>query len=189
MDTPLFFVFLFIHVISIIIGFGSVITIDTFGLLWILKKVKLSLINSVANVSQRLIWLGWSGLVISGVGLITLKGYIDNLTWIKLFFVALLGLNGIFLHFIKGTTEHLTDDQEMPIHTRFRITLGSTISQLGWWSAVTIGFVHRHIKHLIEWPPRPYLYMIAIFLLLCTILLVGEAYFRAKATTTTSTLS
>lgn len=51
---------LFIHLISLIVGFGSVIVIDTFGFLWLLKKVKLTFVNRVANVTQPLIWIGWS---------------------------------------------------------------------------------------------------------------------------------
>jgi hypothetical protein len=184
MDIQPFYIFLFIHVISFIIGFGSVITVDTFGLLWILKKVKLSAVNTVANVSEKLIWLGLTGLILSGSGLLWIKSdglsYIDQLTQMKLFFVALLALNGIFLAFIKKSTAHLTDNDEMPLLARFRITLASTISQMGWWSALTIGFLHRQIASNITWPPNPVLWMIVIALTIGVVALVGETLLRPK---------
>jgi len=76
-----FYIFLFIHLISLIIGFGSVIVIDVFGLLWVLRKVDLKLVDKVAGITQKLIWIGWGGLVLSGIGLISIKGYIDNLSF------------------------------------------------------------------------------------------------------------
>jgi len=57
---------IFVHIVSFIIGFGAVIVIDSFGLLWLLKKTKLAFVMNVAGVTQKLIWLGWIGLVASG---------------------------------------------------------------------------------------------------------------------------
>jgi hypothetical protein len=180
LHTPLFYIFLFIHIISFIIAIGSVITVDTFGLLWILKKVKLSLVNQVANVSVKLIWIGWFGLVCSGIVLITLKGFIDNLTWIKLFFVALVAVNGLFLAMIKKSVEKLGDVETLPSREQFRMTVASTISQIGWWGAFTIGFVHRHIQHKIIWPNNPWVWMVGILLIISAVILIGESVLRRK---------
>lgn len=169
---------IFIHIVSMIVGFGAVIVIDTFGLLWIIKKVKLSQVNFVANITQKLIWIGWVGLVLSGTALLWEKGFIDNLTWIKLFFVALLGLNGIFLHFIKKSSQHLTDDMEMPALIRFRITLASTISQAGWWGALVIGVLHHEVSSRIDWPTNPFVWIISILLSIGIVALVGEKNLR-----------
>ncbi|MBX4198564.1 hypothetical protein KW782_04515 [Candidatus Parcubacteria bacterium] len=176
--SPIFYSFLFLHVVSFIIAFGSVIFIDTCGLLWILKKVKMSFVNSVADIGTKLIWTGLSGLVISGTVLILFKGYIDQLTAIKLFFVALVALNGINLHFIKKSSAHITDTDEMPALIRFRITVASTISQISWWGAVTIGFVHRHIQHNIPYPTNPWLWMVGILITISTIAILGEVILR-----------
>jgi hypothetical protein len=178
MDTPIFFVFLFIHIASLITGFGAVITIDFSGVLWMMKKLPLKTVSQIANVTQRLIWIGWTGLVLSGIGLITLKGFIDELTWIKLFFVAMLGLNGIFLHYIKKSTDALGDVNELPKHLIFRTGLASAISQLGWWGALTIGFVHRHIWHYIPYPKDPWIYMIVIALLIAIAAVIGNSVTR-----------
>jgi membrane-associated protease RseP (regulator of RpoE activity) len=182
MNDIAFYVFLFIHLVSLITGFGSVIVVDTFGLLWLLKikGITLERVNSVAAVTQRLIWIGWGGLVFSGLFLITMKGYVDNLTKIKLFFVLMIGLNGIFLHFIKKGLERLKDQEKVPALYMFRIALASTISQLGWWGALSIGFVHRHWEHNIPWPPDPFIYIGVIILLIGLVALVGESLLAKK---------
>ena len=180
MDTPLFLVFLAVHIISLIVGMGAVFLIDTFGLLWLLGKMRLSFVVRVAHVTQWLIWLGWTGLVLSGTGLIVLKGYIDSLTMIKLFFVALLGANGIFLHGIKKTMEAFAEQDVLPLFVRFRIGLSSGISQLGWWGAAAIGFLHRHWQHRIDWPEAPELYMIGIIVLILATALMGEILLRRE---------
>ncbi|MDQ3076797.1 MAG: hypothetical protein M3Q63_01975 [bacterium] len=182
MNTPLFYIALFIHIVSFITAFGAVIGIDFAGTLWMLKKIPLKTVSTIASVTQKLIWIGWIGLVLSGIVLIYHKGFIDELTWIKLFFVAMLGLNGIFLHFIKKSTDALGDVNELPAKIIFRTALASTISQLGWWGAITIGFVHRHIEHYIPYPPHPWplLIMIIILITICVAALIGESVTNKK---------
>lgn len=134
-----FYLFLFIHFIFIAVGFGAVIVIDTFGFLWLRKKVALELVMKVADVTQRLIWIGWSGLVISGIVLLGLMGWhVGARTALKLFFVAMLGMNGIFLHYIKKAFER----GEVPMG---RMVLATVISQIGWWGAIVIGFLNTNV--------------------------------------------
>lgn len=167
MDIILFArIALFIHIVSLITGFGSVLVIDMFGLLWLFKKVPLSLVMKVANVTQRLIWLGWFGLVASGSYMLWTKGFIDNLTWMKLFFVALIGLNGIWLHLIKKGFERVQNDPGLPLRLIFNMTLSTTISQVGWWSAILIGFLHHEWRGNINWPGNPF---IVIAVILCVL--------------------
>lgn len=182
MNTPIFYVLLFVHLISLCVGFGAVVVIDSFGLLWLLKikNISLSLITKVANVTQMLIWLGFTGLVASGIPMLVLKGHVDNLTKVKLFLVVMVGLNGIFLHFIKRMFEKLQDENNIPKVMMFRMSLASTISQTGWWGAIVIGFVHRHIEHNISWPSFwPYVIVfLAVFFV--SIGFLGEAVLKKK---------
>ncbi|HYE22282.1 MAG TPA: hypothetical protein VD998_01690 [Verrucomicrobiae bacterium] len=180
MDTPLFYTFLFVHLISLIIGFGAVIVIDTMGLLWLLKKAELKFLVKVADITQALVWTGWTGLVFSGLVLITSKGYIDNLTWIKIFFVLMLGVNGLFLHLIKGSIAVAVRTGVVTPILKFRIGLTTAISQLGWWGAITIGFLHRHWQHKIDWPESIYPYIIAIILIFSVTAIVGEYKFNKQ---------
>lgn len=180
MDMPIFFVFLFFHLVGLIVGFGSVLVMDTFGLLWIFKKTHMSFVHKVADVTQRLIWIGWTTMVFSGIGLITLKGYVDNLTKIKIFFVLMVGVNGIYLHFIKKSTQHLGDHDRMTALQQFRITLASVISQVGWWGALMIGFVHRHVEHNIVWPADPWPYIVGIAAVFVLAGSLGEIVLKEK---------
>ena len=79
MSQTIFYIALFVHIVSLIVGFGSVIVVDFFGLLWIFKKKTLKEVTEVAHVTQFLIWLGWGGLVISGPIMLYIKGYIITL--------------------------------------------------------------------------------------------------------------
>ena len=181
METLPFLLFLAVHIVSLITGMGAVFVVDTFGLLWLFGKIDLKVVTRVANVTQKLIWIGWVGLVLSGLGLITIKGYVDNLTMIKLFFVVLVGANGIFLHVIKKAMERIPDESAMPAYLKFRIGLASAISQTGWWGAATIGFLHRHWHHYIGWPDVPVLYMIGILIIILVAAFIGEVSFNRKS--------
>lgn len=182
MDTPPFYIALFLHLVSLVFGFGSVLVIDVMGILWVARKISLPFFLRVANVTQLLIWAGWSGLVLSGVALLTLKGFVDNLTLIKLFFVAMIGVNGIFLHYVKRGFERLRGSHpDLPPLYRFRTAFTAAISQIGWWGALLIGFVHRHWKSEIDYPEHP-LIVIGIFLgISVTALAAGELAFSRTA--------
>jgi len=157
MNIPFYInIALFVHIVSFIIGFGAVIVIDSFGLLWLLKKTKFAFVMDVANVTQKLIWLGWVGLVASGSIMLFWKGHIDNLMWIKLFLVLMVGLNGVLLDRIKKSLESLSGDEQITNQHKFRIGLASSISQLGWWGALTIGYFHHNISHVINWPNQSF---------------------------------
>jgi hypothetical protein len=174
MDTPGFYIALFVHLVSLVVGFGAVVVIDTFGLLWLLRKTTLETVVRVAHTTQMLIWVGWIGLVCSGLFLITTKGFVDNLTAIKLFFVVMLGLNGVALHFLKRGFEKYEKQDWVPAIYKFRIGLTSAVSQLGWWGALSIGFLHRHWRHEINWPENPWLVMGGILVIFIGVLLIGE---------------
>lgn len=173
-------VLLFIHLISLVVGFGSVIVIDTFGLLWLLKKVKLTFVNRVANVTQPLIWIGWTGLVLTGIPLILMKDSISGLSTIKIFLVLMVGLNGIFLHFIKKSMDGITDDSILPNIIKFRITLATFISQIGWWGAIIIGFLNNKLKEGAPFVEYPFHFIIPLFVSLMVIYLIGELILRKK---------
>jgi hypothetical protein len=178
MESLHFYLALFFHLVFLILGFGSVMVIDTFGLLMLFKKTTLLMVQKVANVTQKLIWLGWVGMVISGFNLIILKGYIDNLTKIKIFLVLLIGLNGILLHKIKKNLHTQTEILTVPPSLKFNIFFSTLISQIGWWGALIIGFLHRHIAHNIPYPPNPYLWMINLLLGLLLIFALGKFLFK-----------
>jgi hypothetical protein len=147
---------LFGHLVSLVVGFGAVIVVDSFGLAWLLKLfgVSLELVTKVANITQKLIWLGFVGLVGTGIPMLVAKGYPTDLVWVKLFLVAMVGVNGVFLHTIKQLMEkEATGGVSRDV--MFRIALASTVSQVGWWGATIIGFVSKEVKNNPQLPISP----------------------------------
>lgn len=181
MDTTLFFVVLFGHLASLVLAFGAVLVVDVFGLLWMVRRKTLSEVFRVAGVTQALIWIGWFGLVATGIPLLIMKGLVDQLTLLKLFLVAMVGLNGLFLDRIKKAGEKVPDGTTPPAGLIFRMGLATAVSQLGWWGATIIGFYHRHVEHVIRWPRRPVLWMAGISLAIAVAYVAGALLFKGKA--------
>jgi hypothetical protein len=175
-SVPYYFL-LFGHLISLVVGFGAVIVIDAFGLLWLIKwwGVDLTLVRRVANITQRLIWVGFTGLVLTGIPMLLMKGTVSDMTIIKLALVAMVGLNGVFLHYIKKMLDALGQDiTDVPAKVYFRISLASAISQIGWWGATAIGFLNRQVGYKPAWASN---YLLIIGLLVFALglaALVGE---------------
>lgn len=180
METTPFFIFLFFHLGFLILGFGSVMVTDLYGLLWVRDRVRFTQLTSVSAVTQKFIWAGWIGMVAAGIPLIVLKGEIDNLMIIKLFFVALIGINGIILDLLHKRVSRYTKGENVPNLFMFRLMLSLFVSQLAWWSALLIGFLHRHVSTIIDWPDKPWLVSSLMLGALLAIWLAGEVLFKVK---------
>jgi len=164
-ESSSFFVALIIHLFGLILGLGSVLVTDLFGLLWILNHVRFPQVVRVSSKTEKFIWAGWLILVGAGIPLILIKGFVDNLMVVKLFFVGVIAVNGVFLHIIHKALERYMHSENIPKIIIFRLTLAIVVSQLSWWSAFTIGFLHRHVESIINWPNHPYL--------VCSLILTG----------------
>lgn len=157
MESTPFFIALFIHLSGLVLGFGSVLVTDLWGLLWIRDRVRFPQVVAVSGVTEKFIWAGWGLMVIAGMPLIYFKGEVDNLMIVKLFFVALIGANGLVLHGLQKKVRGYEEGADVPVIFLFRLTLSLLVSQLAWWSAMLIGFLHRHVQSIIEWPDAPWL--------------------------------
>ncbi len=180
MNLELYHVLLFVHLVSLVVGFGAVIVIDTFGLLWILGKVRMSFVTQVANITQRLIWLGYTGLVLTGIPLILMKESISGLSTLKIFVVILVGINGVYLHIIKKSMGEVSDDTPVSKLNKFRITLASTVSQLGWWTAIVIGFLNNKLKTNAPIIEEPFGIIIPVIILVIVVGAVGEVILKKR---------
>ncbi len=172
-------VWLFVHILSVILGFGAVIVVDVFGVLWMLKKVHLAQVIAVAKVTQMLIWIGWLGAVISGYILMQEFTRIPNLVWFKIFLVVLLGVNGVFLHYIKVALEKISGDN-ISNELKFRIGFGSFISQIGWWGAIIIGFMGHELHKNTPKLPSIWPYIGGSMIILIAVYIVGTFVTRKK---------
>lgn len=180
MESTEFFILLFAHLGFLILGFGSVLVTDLYGLLWLWDRVRFKQIVKVSGVTEKFIWSGWAGMVAVGIPLIILKGEIDNLMIIKIAFVIIIGLNGIALHFIQKKLQEYEDDDVVPGIFMLRMVLATTVSQIGWWGAIVIGFLHRHVWSIIEWPDQPLLYIGLLIGGLLSIWIIGEVLLKQK---------
>lgn len=166
MDSPAFYTLLFVHLCGLVLGFGSVLVTDLYGALWLVRRQPYRQVVAVSGVTEKFVWIGWSLMVAAGIPLLVIKGQVDNLMWIKLFFVALIGVNGLALSRVQQRAGDFGPGDELPSHFVVWSALALFVSQIGWWGAMLIGFLHRHVQSVIQWPPAPWPVLAPVLLLL-----------------------
>jgi hypothetical protein len=130
---------LFAHLACLVVSFGAVLTVDWVAALWMGGRRNLSdVLNAAANVTVP-IWLGLAGLVISGM-LLDPDSSVP-LTWIKLALVLVVGLNGLHALGVHQQMMRFAD-RTPPRRLLMRGSITATVSQIGWWGAVVIGFLN-----------------------------------------------
>jgi hypothetical protein len=130
---------LFLHLACLIAGFGAVLTLDWFGLLWLTGRRTLADVLDVADAAHVLIWMGLFGLTATGM---LLEPRLTPLTCVKLgavLLVAVNGLNAVRLNHVMGRLEG-APGRRMIAWSAITVTL----SQVGWWTACVIGFLNAH---------------------------------------------
>ncbi|WP_322767338.1 hypothetical protein [Frankia sp. Cr1] len=136
-DPTLHAVALFGHLAALVVGLGSVLAIDCFGLLWLLGRRRLDEVLAVASGLHLAIWGGLAGLVLSGV--LLHPDLSAPLTRVKLLLVLVVAFNG--LH-IWSVHQHLVRSAGAPSRLLLaRSGISAAVSQAGWWVATVIGFL------------------------------------------------
>ncbi|WP_203816975.1 hypothetical protein [Paractinoplanes ferrugineus] len=118
---------LFGHLVSVVLGFGAVLLVDWFGLLWLAGRRTLDDVRRTAEGAHVPIWLGFAGLL--GTGL-----FLGPPSPTKAFAVLLVGVNGVY-------TARLMPAMARGSRLLTRSLVATGISQLGWWTAVVLGFL------------------------------------------------
>ena len=138
-DADLRQVALFAHLAALVLGFGAVLTLDWFGLMWMLRRQTLTTLVRVAQVVHTPIWLGLAGLTLSG--LLLAPNTSAPLTVVKLLSVLVVALNGLVA--AKVQERLLAVDGGTPSRRLLATSvLVATISQAGWWTATLVGFLN-----------------------------------------------
>jgi hypothetical protein len=134
---------LFVHLASLIVGFGAVLMVDWYALLWVTEWRSVRDLRQVDITLKLPIWIGIIGLLASGA---LLQPDLDApLTLVKLGAVLVLSLNGVA---ITRWTVHLarfprkTRFRSLPRAARARFISSAVISQVAWWTAVVIGMLN-----------------------------------------------
>lgn len=129
---------LFGHLAALLVGFGAVLTVEWFGLLWLLRRRPLTAVVQVANGAHLPIWLGLVGLGVTGV--LLAPAQLSGLTMVKLLAVLLVALNGIQVRRVQQQlVEHAP---EVPRALLARSAATAMLSQAAWWTAIIIGFLN-----------------------------------------------
>lgn len=132
---------LFAHMIFLAVGFGAVLAIGLNGLALMVRWVRVSRFVIVAVALDPLIWLGLAGLCLSGVVLNPDLG--RGWTWVKLFAVLAVALNGLWNRDLIAELGRLplkAGRRSLSTPVLRRAVRLAITSQLGWWIAVIIGF-------------------------------------------------
>jgi hypothetical protein len=127
---------LFGHLVSLVVGFGTVLGVDYFGLLWLLRRISLQAMLRQADRMSPLIWLGLGGLILTGS---LLQPELNApLTLIKMACAVGVGVVGVLALSTKRAMV-----RAMPAVGQSLLIRGLVLaaaSQALWWLAVLIGF-------------------------------------------------
>lgn len=143
-DPLLHDVALFVHLASLLVGFGAVLTVDWLGLMWLSGRRSLPEVLRTAGAVHLPVWLGLAGLTVTGALLHPDAG--APLTRVKLGLVLLVALNGLHAHALQPRLAAVAAGRA-PASRRLTVRCAAAVllSQLGWWGATVIGFLNsRH---------------------------------------------
>lgn len=134
---------LFVHLVSMAIGFGAVIVIDVYGLLWLAGRRSLEQLVDLDTAAHAVIAIGVGGLLASGIAL--QPDLATPLARLKMLLVLVLMLNGLaaqrFLLRLQRSLPPETGGARIPWAAFQRGLAAALVSQAAWWGAIAIGFV------------------------------------------------
>ncbi|MEW2417636.1 hypothetical protein AB0953_28495 [Streptomyces sp. NPDC046866] len=139
-DQSLHTAALFVHLASLVLGFGAVLSADYYGLLWATRRCSFEEVLAATSRLHVPIWAGLGGLVASGMLLHPDLG--SPVTLVKLGLVLALTLNGLQAGLLGRRLEASGGQVG-----RGRLAWGGAtalISQACWWGAVVIGFLNTN---------------------------------------------
>jgi transposase-like protein len=132
-----------LHVMSLVASFGAVLLVDWHGLLWLAGRRALTESTRLAAAASPVIWVGLGGLFATGTLLRPDIG--SPLTLLKLALVLGVAVNGAVMAPVRMRLAALSADAspvDVPEREWRRMMLSTTVSQIGWWGAVVIGFIN-----------------------------------------------
>lgn len=137
---------IFFHLLGLTAAVGSVIVSDV--LFWALeKKERPERIIHTFPYLSKVVWVGLIILIISGIGLVireTVYLY-ATIFWIKMFFVVIIIINGLFLNLKVSPSllKYYSSSQEFSpndiLHLKAQAHISGVISFLSWITAFLLG--------------------------------------------------
>lgn len=130
---------LFGHLASVVVGFGAVLTVDWFGLLWLVRRRSMLTVVQTAHGAHTLIWIGLCGLMVTGM--LLSPDLSAPLTAVKLAAVLGVGLNGLQVVRVQRRMATLGDRRPTADLLR-QGAVTVAVSQTCWWTAMAIGYLN-----------------------------------------------
>ena len=130
---------LFGHLSSLVVGFGSVLAVDWFGLLFLAGKMSMGAVLVQAHRMTPMIWLGLLGLV--GTGMFLRPDLTSSLVVVKLCSVLAISVVGALT--LATKRQMVLRVAALPRRLMLRGMILASASQALWWTAVIIGFLSR----------------------------------------------
>lgn len=136
-----------VHILSLVLSFGTILVVDWLGLLWLLGKMELHESGKLEAAAKPLIWGGLALLLVSGA--LIHPDLTNMVTVAKLVAVLVLMLNGLSIapamHRLLALPS-ATRFSELTRGLRLRLLIALTISQTCWWTAVLIGLINSTLR-------------------------------------------
>lgn len=140
---------LFVHLIGMALGFGSVVMIDVYGLMWLFGFKTLYELVDLLTVAHGVIAVAVGTLLASGIALN--PDLSSPLARLKMLLVLVLMLNGVWaqrlLRRMLQTLPAETRGASIPWNHFQRALTAALISQTSWWGAIAIGFLTSVARH------------------------------------------
>jgi hypothetical protein len=136
-----------VHILALVLSFGTILVVDWLGLLWLRGKVEMHASGKLEATAKPLIWGGLALLLMSGA---LINPDLDNpFTVVKLISVLILMLNGLSIapamHRLMALPPH-TRFSELTRSLRLRLMFALTVSQACWWTAVLVGLINSTLR-------------------------------------------
>jgi hypothetical protein len=128
---------LFFHLVALAVGFGAVVAVDWYGLLWMAHRRTLAEVLVAAGALIPLIWGGLTALVVTGALLAPDPS--SPLTLVKGGLVLLLTVNGVRASTVREQLLLADRPRRRLLDRALRIAV---LSQACWWGAMVIGFLN-----------------------------------------------
>jgi hypothetical protein len=136
-----------VHILALVLSFGTILVVDWLGLLWLMGKVHMHESPKLEKAAKPLIWGGLALLLASGA--LIQPDLTNPVTAVKLGCVLILMLNGLSIapamHKMFALPRE-TRFSELGRRLRTRLLIALSISQACWWTAVLIGLVNSTLR-------------------------------------------
>lgn len=136
-----------VHILALVLSFGTILVVDWLGLLWLLGRVRMHESGKLEAAAKPLIWGGLALLLASGA--LIDPDLTNPVTAVKLAAVLVLMLNGLSIAPAMNQLLALPPETrfgELGRKLRLRLLVALSVSQACWWTAVLIGLINSTLR-------------------------------------------